>query len=46
MPNDDSDEFAAERLHPKGTYWCCRPTADIALTVLASAKLPLDVMLR
>ena len=25
MLNGDSDEFAAERLHSKGTYWCCRP---------------------
>jgi hypothetical protein len=25
MQNDNGDEFAAERLHPKGTYWCCRP---------------------
>jgi hypothetical protein len=28
MPNDDSDEFAAERLHPKGAYWRCRPEPD------------------
>jgi hypothetical protein len=27
VPTDDSDKFAAERLHSKATYWRCRPIA-------------------
>ena len=36
-------EVLAERLHPKAANSPFRPTADIALTDLASAKLPLNL---
>ena len=38
MPKDDRDKFAAERLHPKGPNWCCRPLAVIQPRALGGSN--------
>lgn len=40
MPTDISDEIAAERLHPKVTYWCLLvryPSRQHFLSMMANA---------
>jgi hypothetical protein len=39
VPTDGSDEFAAERLHLKVAYWCCRPSAADQAIKMPAAKL-------
>jgi hypothetical protein len=38
---DGSHKFAAERLHPRVTDWCCRPIGDIRCLEKHVAKQPL-----
>ena len=52
MPTGDLDTFAAERLHPKVTNWCRRPTRvgrrlnNQALPLSLSKRLALRVIIR